>query len=372
MIAIDLLVEKNEIESFISKVVNSKIISVDIEFMRRNTFFPEPCVIQISDGSNHGCIDLTLQLSYKNIFKEIFNTNKIIVLHSCRQDLEILYMILGYIPKNIFDTQFAASFLGYKYQIGYAELMKEVYGVIIDKTEKMTNWKKRPLSKEQINYAVNDVIHLNKLYEDLNEELLKTKKIKYFKEEFANFINDIEWNPKTDEAWKRIKSINNLNKNVKNIVKIISVWRERQAINRDIPRNWIMSEKEIIEISKDFIINKKVSLPKNNKYFDYDMAQLEIQNAIDKLCANKIFDKDDGEKTKINSYYKKIANDLYDYYKLISLENNISYQILSPKKMIFSYLKNKDSNSRLINGWRKELIDIKKISSITQPYFNLE
>ena len=87
---------------------------------------------------------------------------------------------------------------------------------------------------------------------------------------------------------------------------------------------------------------------------------------------DKIFDKDNGEKTKINSYYKKIANDLYDYYKLISLENNISYQILSPKKMIFSYLKNKDSNSRLINGWRKELIDIKKISSITQPYFNPE
>ena len=133
-----------------------------------------------------------------------------------------------------------------------------------------------------------------------------------------------------------------------------------------------MNEKEIIEVSKGFVINKKVSLPKNNKHFDYGMSQLEIQNEIDRLCANKIFDKDDREKAKINSYYKKIANDLYDYYKLISLENNISYQILSPKKMIFSYLKNKDSNSRLINGWRKELIDIKKISSITQPYFNPE
>ena len=97
---IKLLAKKEEIECFLKNLLDSKIISVDIEFMRRNTFFPEPCVIQISDGNNHACIDLTLESDYKDIFKDIFNSDKIIVLHSCRQDLEILHMILGYIRKK--------------------------------------------------------------------------------------------------------------------------------------------------------------------------------------------------------------------------------------------------------------------------------
>ena len=221
-----LLTEAEEIKFFLDTLIDSKIISVDIEFMRRNTFFPEPCVIQISDGNNHGCIDLTLEVSYKEIFKSIFDNNKIIVLHSCRQDLEILYMILGYIPEKIFDTQFAASFLGYKYQIGYAEVMKEIFQIEIDKTEKMTNWKKRPLTEEQIKYALNDVIYLNDLHENLEEKLVKSKKKIYFQEEFKNYLNDIEWEPKTNMAWKRIKSINNLGKIACNVAKIISIWRE--------------------------------------------------------------------------------------------------------------------------------------------------
>ena len=141
MLETSLIIEKRDIEFFIKKIIDSDAISIDIEFMRRNTFFPEPCVIQLSNGNLHACIDLTLGVDYKTLFKSIFKEDKKIILHSCRQDLEILYMILGYIPQNIFDTQFAASFLGFKYQIGYAELIKEIYNIDIDKTEKMTNWK---------------------------------------------------------------------------------------------------------------------------------------------------------------------------------------------------------------------------------------
>ena len=130
------LTTEKEMKAFLEQINSSDEISIDIEFMRRNTFFPEPCVIQLSNGYFHGCIDLTLSIDYKNLFKNIFDSDKKIILHSCRQDLEILNMILGYIPKNIFDTQFAASFLGFKYQIGYAELIKEIYNITIDKTHK--------------------------------------------------------------------------------------------------------------------------------------------------------------------------------------------------------------------------------------------
>lgn len=366
-----LLTKKKEIEFFLDTLINSKTISVDIEFMRRNTFFPEPCVIQISDGENHGCIDLTLEINYKEIFKSIFDNNKIIVLHSCRQDLEILYMLLGYIPKKIFDTQFAASFLGYKYQIGYAEVMKEIFEIEIDKTEKMTNWKKRPLTEEQIKYALNDVIYLNNLHENLEKKLVKSKKNIYFKEEFKNYLNDIDWEPKTDMAWKRIKSINGLRKVAYTTAKIISVWRERKAIDLNLPRNWILSEKEIIEISKNFSMNNKIILPKNNRILDIENDSSKILLDIKNISTDKVNSSEIPQlKMKNNFEYKKIADELYEYYKMIALKNNISYQIMSPKKMILSYLKNNDKNSRLINGWRKDLIDINKITKITKDFFH--
>jgi len=366
-----LLTKKEEINFFLNTLVNSKIISIDIEFMRRNTFFPEPCVIQISDGNNHGCIDLTLEINYKEIFKNIFDNNKIIVLHSCRQDLEILYMLLGYIPKKIFDTQFAASFLGYKYQIGYAEVMKEIFQIEIDKTEKMTNWKKRPLTENQIKYALNDVIYLNNLHDNLEKKLVKSKKNIYFKEEFKNYLNDIDWEPEADMAWKRIKSINGLGKIAYDAAKIISVWRERKAIDLNLPRNWILSEKEIIEVSKNFSINNKINLPKKNKILDIDKESSKILYSIKNISTkNENINAIPRTKIKNNIEYKKIADDLYEYYKMVALKNNISYQIVSPKKMILSYLKNNDKNSRLINGWRKNLIDINKITEITKDFFH--
>ena len=364
MLETSLIIEKRDIEFFIKKIIDSDAISIDIEFMRRNTFFPEPCVIQLSNGNLHACIDLTLGVDYKTLFKSIFKEDKKIILHSCRQDLEILYMILGYIPQNIFDTQFAASFLGFKYQIGYAELIKEIYNIDIDKTEKMTNWKKRPLSQKQINYALNDVKHLNKLCKYLTDKLIETKKIDYFSEEFTNYLDDIDWNPNTNDAWKKIKAINSLNKKTREVAQILSIWRERKAIDKNIPRNWIMNEKEIIEISKNYVSSKKISF--HNKNVD----SIEILKIIEK---NKNLDKknyNEENKKSYNSNYKKIADDLYDYYKLVSLKNNISYQIVSPKKMIINYLKNKDDKSRLINGWRKKIIDINKISKITNPLFN--
>ncbi len=364
------LTQKDEIELFLNTTLDSNIISIDIEFMRRNTFFPEPCVIQVSDGKNHACIDLTLKINYKKLFKNIFNDKNIIIIHSCRQDLEILYMIIGYIPKKIFDTQLAASFLGYKYQIGYANLMSELYNIEIDKTEKMTDWKKRPLTENQISYALNDVIYLRKLYEDLNSELIRTNKINFFNEEFKNLINEIEWKPNTNNAWKRIKSINNLNKNTQDLAKIICVWRENKAIKLNLPRNWILSEKEIIEIAKEYYYESKINIPPNNKVLNKKNGGQEIEQEITKFYKKTDEDIKIIKTVKINNNDRKVVNDLYEYYKLISLKNEISPQVFTPKKLILDYIKNKDQHSRLINGWRRELIDLKKVSTITEQIFN--
>ncbi len=365
---IKLLTRKEDISFFLENIEKSKTIAIDIEFMRRNTFFPEPCIIQISDGNNHSCIDLTLNVNYKEIFDNILNQNKTIIIHSCRQDLEILYMTLGYTPLNIFDTQFAASFLGFKYQIGYAEIVKEILKININKNEKMTDWKKRPLTENQLTYAVNDVIYLNNLYEYLLKKLIETKKINFFEEEFNNFLNDIELQPNYKLAWKRIRTINSFSDKLKNIIKILAVWREKKAITLNLPRNWILTEKEIIDISKYFANNNKILLPKNKNILDLKQEALEIEDEINKFLFDKSYDDIKPKKTIHN--YRHTLNELYEYYKIVSLKNHISHEIMSPKKLVLDFLKNNNRQSKLVNGWRKELIDIKKISSITEEFFN--
>ena len=112
-------------------------------------------------------------------------------------------------------------------------------------------------------------------------------------------------------------------------------------------------------------------MPKNNRILDIEKDSLKILSDIKNISANKEnIDEIPRIKMKNNSEYKKIADELYEYYKLIALKNNISYQIISPKKMILGYLKNKDKDSRLIKGWRKELIDIDKVRSITKDFFS--
>jgi len=365
-----LLANPKKIQAFLNDLKDSNHISIDIEFMRRNTYFPEPCVMQISNGKIHSCIDLALEIDYKELLCELFFSNKLIIFHSCRQDLEIIYMLFGKIPKNIFDTQIAASFLGYKFQIGYAELMKEIFNIEINKSEKMTNWKKRPLTNNQIQYALNDVIHLNDLYHFLNKQLVETKKIDYFQEEIKNFIEDVDWEPQIENSWKRIRSIKSLDKITKKIAKAIATWREKKAIELNIPRNWILAEKSIIELSIEFKNTKKVSLP-NNKYIDKIKDFERIKITINEIENNDKYQSFENINVNNLKEYKKIADDLYNYYKSVSIKNNISYQVVSPKKMIRNYLREKDSKSRLVSGWRRKLIDIDKVSNITDSYFDL-
>ena len=144
------------------------------------------------------------------------------------------------------------------------------------------------------------------------------------------------------------------------------MWREKKAIKLNIPRNWVLLEKDIIEVAKKFNKENVISLPIKKNSLNIKEFAIEIEDEIKKFSLEKNSSTKKNIKNKPQGEYKKVVNELYEYYKNISIKNKISYQILSPKKMILDYVKNPNTKSKLITGWRKKLVDTKKISLITK------
>ena len=129
--------------------------------MRESTFFSILCLIQIATDETEVVIDpLAKDINLAPIINILLDSNITKVFHAARQDIEIFYNICGEVPKNIFDTQIAAMALGFRESIGYSSLVKGRLNINIDKGERFTDWSRRPLTKNQLKYALADVTHL--------------------------------------------------------------------------------------------------------------------------------------------------------------------------------------------------------------------
>ena len=191
---------QESINSFASSVSNTDRIGVDTEFIRIKTFFPKLCLLQIASEQHSTCIDLLKKNDITLIWKELFDHSKLKILHSARQDLEIFYLINKKIPPNIFDTQIAASLLGYSSQVGIRQLLKQELDIEIDKTETRSDWSKRPLNAKQIQYAIEDVKHLVSLHGVLRKKLIDRGRYDWVLEDSSKIMSDPEdfFNPYQD------------------------------------------------------------------------------------------------------------------------------------------------------------------------------
>lgn len=233
-----------------NKLKNSSWLAVDTEFERVNTYYPELCLIQVSNGIIHAIIDpitiRNLELFYQLLYDESIKK----VLHSAHQDLEIFFNIKNSIPKPLFDTQIAAPLFNYAQGIGYGNLVKEVLDIELDKGYARTNWKKRPLTDEQLRYAVDDAIYLGKIYEIFSEKIKKVADLHNFNAQIERLSKPQTYEPDPATMWKKIYAAKRLGGKQLETVKKLAEWREVTARKRNRPRKWILSNHEIIELAR--------------------------------------------------------------------------------------------------------------------------
>ena len=252
----------NQLDQFITKIKNKKNFFFDTEFERRTTYKAIISIIVISDGENIGIIDcLEKNINFKKIFKFLNKKKITLIIHSCRQDLEIFLSIVKKILFSVFDTQIAALFNGYSEAPSYKKLVHDLCGINLDKSLQKEDWLKRPISNERINYLINDVYYLKIIFNKFKDKLSKNKKLKSFNKLVKKEIFKISYEDYPIIFKKK------LGKNILNNKKFIKIinFRNKIAEKINLPKNWVFSDKEIIKnIKKDEISISSKNLNKTD------------------------------------------------------------------------------------------------------------
>jgi ribonuclease D len=237
-----------ELQAFCDQVSGAPFIAVDTEFMRETTYWPKLCLIQAASPDASAVIDpLADDLDLAPFLALLADPKIQKVFHAARQDIEI-FNNLGVLPKPLFDTQIAAMAAGFGEQIAYDALVRQMLKVDLDKSSRFTDWARRPLSENQLTYALADVTHLADLYPMLRERLEKAGRLPWVTEEMAALVEPALYDSEPDNAWKRLKPRKTASKYLA-VLKSVAAWRERTAQQRDQPRGRILKDDAIDEIA---------------------------------------------------------------------------------------------------------------------------
>jgi ribonuclease D len=238
-----------ELAVFCDKLKGQPFVAVDTEFMRETTYWPKLCLIQAAGANGvEACIDPLAEGMDLEPFLVIMRDEKILkVFHAARQDVEI-FNNLQAMPRPLFDTQVAGMAAGFGEQIAYDALVRQMLKIELDKSSRFTDWARRPLSDNQLTYALADVTHLAALYPILRERLEKEGRLGWVTDEMANLTDPAIYDVEPENAWKRLRPRKHAAKYMA-VYKAVAAWRERMAQTRDQPRGRILKDEAIDEVA---------------------------------------------------------------------------------------------------------------------------
>ena len=230
-----------------ARLARQPSIGLDTEFLRERTYRAELCLIQVSAGDYAVCVDPLAVKDLAALAAPFTAAEVVKVMHASRQDLEVLLPAVRLV-RPVFDTQIAAALAGFAAQIGYAELTRRLLGVELPKAHTRTDWSRRPLSAEQIEYAMDDVRHLVPLKLTLEEQLDRLGRMSWLAEELTALADARTLVTDPEEAWRRLKGPRSLDPARQRLARGLAAWRERRAMERNRPRGWILDDTALREM----------------------------------------------------------------------------------------------------------------------------
>ncbi|CAN0463342.1 unnamed protein product, partial [Discosporangium mesarthrocarpum] len=244
-----LLTENADIQRFCEALRSAEFVTVDTEFIRDKTFWPQLCLVQIAGPDEAAAIDpLAPGVDLAPLLDLLADTSVLKVMHAARQDIEIFYHLNGKIPEPLFDTQVAAMVCGFGDQVGYETLIARLTGARLDKSSRFTDWAMRPLRDRQLEYAMGDVTHLREAYEKLRDRVELDGRIGWIEEEMATICAPASYRIEPENAWQRLKPRTGRARFLA-VLQAVAAWREEQAMTRDLPRNRVIRDEALSEIA---------------------------------------------------------------------------------------------------------------------------
>jgi len=235
--------------AFCRRQAQASYITVDTEFIRDKTYFPQLCLVQIAGPDEAAALDpLAPGIDLGPLFALMAAPTLLKVFHAARQDIEIFVNLAGAVPAPLFDTQVAAMVCGFGDSVSYETLAGKLAGAHIDKSSRFTDWAQRPLSERQLRYALTDVVPLRTVYEKLEARLAKSGRSSWLGEEMGTLTDPATYRQDPAEAWRRFKVRSN-NRKLLALVRELAAWRETAAQQRNLPRNRLLRDESLLEIA---------------------------------------------------------------------------------------------------------------------------
>ena len=237
------------LKALCDRLAAEEFVTVDTEFMRERTYWPELCVVQLAGAHEVAVIDAQApEIDLAPLGDLLANQAVMKVFHAARQDIEIFVLRFGGVPKPLFDTQIAAMVAGFGEQVGYEALVSALAGGSIDKAHRFSDWSARPLSASQITYAAADVTYLRTVYTRLCARLKQDGRLDWVAEEMAELADPALYRADPEAMWERLRPRSN-NRRFLGMVRALAAWREREAQRVNIPRQRLVRDETLLEIA---------------------------------------------------------------------------------------------------------------------------
>lgn len=327
-------------------------VAVDTEFMREKTYFSQLCLIQIATSDQIHCLDPLSGLDLKPFWEAVLTVPW--VLHSGRQDIEVIYQTANQMPASIFDTQIAAGLLGYPPQMGYAALVEELFDVRIEKSHTRADWSRRPLSYELLQYAAEDVEYLLPAYEVLAESLEQKDRLAWALEDSALLLDPALYDVDPVAAIDRLRSARNLRGKRRAAAMRLAEWREREALRANRPRQWIARDSALIEMATRLPTSTRElaridSLPAGLlRRSGARIVQIIAAATADENRYSPPRSADEAQKALLKSMQARVAECAADL--------GIVAEAIASKRDLSAVIVAGEPNPRLLTGWRRQLI----------------
>jgi len=337
---------QQQLQNFLNAISGDSLLAIDTEFKRINTYYPELCLVQIATNNFVECIDILAIRDLKPLFEKLYNSNSKWVVHSARQDIEALYILSNRIPFSIFDTQIAASLLNFPLQVSYQSLTHELQNIYLEKKHTRFDWTSRPLPKDVLEYALDDVRYLLPNYRILKDKLDLENKTQWLDEETSLLLDQKLYEPNIEQICKKTKGLSKINsRSQKQAIKLV-YWRENTAQKENKPRKWIMSDEKLL----DYACGKNNLSVSSKKLFDKFTS-----HNFKKSTFSKAFH----PQKPLSNDEKLKKNELQNLINELALKYNLPPELICSGKSLVKFIRG-DSESPLKKGWRSKILKMQQ------------
>jgi ribonuclease D len=246
----DIVADQKRLDAYCRQWRAAGCFAFDTEFIRDETYEAVLCLIQVTTGGEVVLVDPTARIETRVFWELVTDEAVTCVVHAGKEDFEVCLHATGKPPRNVFDVQIAAGLAGYGYPLSLVRLVDQVLGKRIAKGQTLTDWLRRPLTDQQIRYAVEDVVHLPALYKKLSTRLKRSGRSGWASEEFKRYEDTTIYKPPVEERLFKLKGTKRLDALGLAVLERLVEWREQWAQRRNRPTRALMRDDVLVEIAR--------------------------------------------------------------------------------------------------------------------------